>query len=239
LIEELRDSFDGLRRQGKNLQQQIAIGCLPTIAIHHLPVILAEFRKTYPDLNVRIFDNSVGEISDQVLKGDSEFAITILLAANRRDLEIMPLFKEPFVLVCPVNHPFAQQKVVEWPELAGHPLIRISTQAGNRLLIDDALGSRREIVSWRNEVQHVATAIAMVAAGIGLSVVPKLGVAAHAFPGLTGVPLRNPSITRTLGVITRRNAPLSPPAEFLLRLVQNHFQQISKKEAREAALLMH
>jgi DNA-binding transcriptional LysR family regulator len=239
VIEELRDSFDALRGQGNNSQGHVAIGCLPTLAMHHLPVILAEFRKQYPSLSVRIFDNSVGELSDKVLKGEAAFAITILLMANSSDLEIMPLFKEPFVLACPADHPLTKQQVVEWPMLAGHPLIRISTQTGNRLLIDDALGSRRETMSWRNEVQHVATAIAMVTAGIGVAVVPKLGMAVHGLPGVVAMPLRNPSISRTLGIIAKRNETLSPPADDLLRLTQSHFQRISKADPLEAAHLLH
>jgi len=239
LIEELRDSFDALRRQGNNLQEHVAIGCLPTLAMHYFPGILAEFGNQYPDLKVRVFDNSVGELSDRVLKGEAAFAITILLTANHRDLEIRPLLKEPFVLVCPIDHPLAKQPVVEWPELAGHPLIRISTQTGNRLLIDDALGSRRETVNWRYEVQHVATAITMVAAGIGVTIVPKLGLSVHRLPGVVERPLRNPNITRTLGIIIKRNETLSPPEDLLLRLTQSHFQRFSKADSREGTQLLH
>ncbi len=41
------------------------------------------------------------------------------------------------------------------------------------MLIDDALGHRREQMTWNYEVQHVASAVALVAAGIGLTVVPR------------------------------------------------------------------
>lgn len=224
MMEELTGSFEALR---EGWQQRIAIGCLPTIAIYHMGRVLAEFRKAYPDLIVRVFDNSVSELADRVRLGEAEFAITIL-APNRWDLDIIPLLKEPFVLVCPTGHPLARQCVVEWAELEGHPLIRISTQASNRRLIDDALGSRREM-SWCNEVQHVATAIGMVAAGVGLTILPKLGVTVAASPGIAAVCLSNPSITRTLGIITRRDRPPSPAADLLLRLVQNHFQQTSER----------
>src|SRR5688572_25491890 len=51
-------SFDELRRQGKARQERLSIGCLPTIAVHYLPPILVELRKRFPDLNIRVFDNS-------------------------------------------------------------------------------------------------------------------------------------------------------------------------------------
>ena len=60
----------------------------------------------------------------------------------------------------------------------------------------------------------------MVAEGIGLTVVPKLGVQIGGSPGLAAVPLRNPSVTRNLGVITRRGHSLSDPAKHLLKLMR-------------------
>ena len=61
------------------------------------------------------------------------------------------------------------------------------------------------MMTWRNEVQHVATAIGMVAAGVGCTVVPKLGISTVRVSGVAVVGLRNPSVTRTLGIITRRD----------------------------------
>lgn len=229
LIDELSTSLDTLRRQGKEQQERIAIGCLPTIAIHHLPQVLAEFQAAHPRLAVRVYDNSVSELIERVRAGEAEFAVTIV-SANRWDLDIIPLIKEPFVLVCPAGHELARRETVDWQDLAGVPLIRISAQTGNRLLIDDALASRREMMTWRNEVQHVATAIGMVAAGVGCTVVPKLGVSTVRVSGVAVVALRNPSVTRTLGIITRRDHPLSPAAETLARLVQTHFRQLSRRD---------
>jgi DNA-binding transcriptional LysR family regulator len=225
ILDEISHTLDALRRQGKNLQERLAIGCLPTIAIHHLPEVLRQFKKMHPDIAVRVFDNSVAELVERVRAREAEFAITIV-SASRWDMSITPLLKEPFVLVCPSKHPLASRSSVDWSELDDVPLIRISTQTGNRFLIDDALGARRENMAWRYEVQHVATAIGMVAAGVGATVVPKLGVAVARQAGVTTVPLRNPSITGTLGIIAQRGQPLSPAADALARLVKSHFRKL-------------
>jgi DNA-binding transcriptional LysR family regulator len=72
----------------------VAIGCLPTLAIHFLPQVLTQFAVDNPDIQVRIFDNSASEIAERVQKGDAEFGLTIL-ATNRWDLDIKPLVREP------------------------------------------------------------------------------------------------------------------------------------------------
>src|ERR1700761_4540440 len=61
LIDDLSTSLEDIQRQSREAQRQLAIGCLPTIAIHHLPPVLSEFSIAFPDVLVRILDNSANE----------------------------------------------------------------------------------------------------------------------------------------------------------------------------------
>lgn len=226
LLADISASFDELRQQGRARQDRLSFGCLPTIAVHYLPPILRELRRSFPDLNIRIFDNSKTEIAELVHSGEAEFGITIV-AADRWDLEITPLMKEAFVVVCPKGHPLAGKASVPWSALQQQPLVRVSTRTGNRQLIDDALGPRREDMIWRYEVQHVISAISLVRSGLCLAVVPQLAVSPSDSPGLVAVPLRNPGVSRTLGVLSRRGVPLSPAADALLALLRRHVKAAS------------
>ncbi|CEJ11395.1 Hydrogen peroxide-inducible genes activator [bacterium YEK0313] len=218
VMADLTSSFVALRERGREQLERIAIGCLPTIAVAYLPVVLDAFRKAHPRVGVRVYDNSATEIAEHVQAGRAEFGLTIV-AANRWDLEIRPLMKEPFVLVCPDRHPLARKATVNWQALEGEPLVRIAPQTGNRVLIDDALGSRRENLDWRYEVQHVATAVGMARAGIGLTIVPRLALGVVDTAGIVALPLRNPGVTRTLGIVSKHGIPPSPPAATLLDLI--------------------
>jgi DNA-binding transcriptional LysR family regulator len=91
------------------------------------------------------------------------------------------------------------------------------------MIIDDALGSRREGLSWRFEVQHVHTAVALVREGVALTVVPRLALDAVDKRGLKLVPLRNPSVARQLGIVSKRGTPLSPLADELRKLIVQTF----------------
>jgi DNA-binding transcriptional LysR family regulator len=171
---------------------------------------------------MRIYDNSATEISELVRSGVAEFGLTIV-AASAWDLQIETVLKEPFLLVCRKDHPLAGAGEVSWDELVDVPLIRVSPQTGNRHLIDDALGARREILAWRFEVQHTATAVSLVEAGIGATILPQLALDPHTSPALVGLPLRSPGLTRSLGIIGRRDAPLSPLASEFRAMIVDHF----------------
>jgi DNA-binding transcriptional LysR family regulator len=173
---------------------------------------------------VRVFDSSASEIADKVQAGDADFGVTVI-AANRWDLNLQPLVKEPFVLLCRRNDGLAGRGTLNWADIANLPLVRISAETGNRILIDDALGARRETLNWRYEVQRVTTAVALVGAGVGYAVLPKLAVRTLDEGLLTTVPLTLPTVVRTLGVVTRKGHALTPAATHMLDLIAAGLRQ--------------
>ena len=223
VMEDITASFDEMRKSGGMSQDQMSIACLPTLATNFMPRVLSAFRELHPNLLLRIFDHSASEIADHVEKGIAEFGISIITAA-RWDLDIVPLAKESFVLACPEDHHLAEREAVGWSEIEGLPLVRIGPETGNRILIDEALGGRREKMDWHYEVQHVATTIGFVRAGLALALMPEFVLLGADVPGIVGVPLRNPSVTRTLGMLTRKGMPLSPAAEDLRNLIVRQFK---------------
>jgi DNA-binding transcriptional LysR family regulator len=222
MIDELSVSLDRLRQEGRVRQERLAIGCLPTIAAGYLPAVLETFRHEHPDVMIRIYDNSATEVAELVNAGTIAFGIT-LVASHRWDFDIQPLTRDPFVLVCRAPAPPTDGPAVNWADLADVPLIRISPHTGNRMIIDDALGSRRESLSWRYEVQHVSTAIALVRAGLGMTVIPKLAMDTEDTADLRVLHLRNPGVSRQIGIVSKRSAPLSPLADALRKLIVREF----------------
>ncbi|MEZ2407228.1 DNA-binding transcriptional LysR family regulator [Bosea sp. OAE752] len=218
IFEDLGSALDEVRIDLQEGDEQVSVGCLPTVAVHCMPSVIAAFARRHPGVGVRVHDNSASEIAGKVQSGEVEFGVTIV-AANRWDLELKPVVKEPFVLVSHRDMPLAQAASLTWAQLQGEPLVRISAETGNRILIDDALGARRESLTWRYEVQRVVTAVSLVRSGIGYAIVPQLALDAVEAGGLVAVPLRSPTVTRTLGIVTRKTVPLRPVARDLLSLL--------------------
>lgn len=237
-VGDMESALVGLRDRGRGGPERLAIGCLPTVALLHLPAALAEFRSLRPNVRVQVYDNSAAEIVSRVRAGEVSFGVTAI-SVRGSDLEITPLIKDPFVLVCPSGHPLAARQAVQWHELVGETLIRVSAETVNRLIIDEALDRKRESMSWHFEVQRVSTALGMVGAGLGLTVLPMSGLRAHASTALVGIPLRNPAVARGVGLVFLRDNPLSPHAVLLARLVSKHLKSdpffAAGLKAREAA----
>ncbi len=81
------------------------------------------------------------------------------------------------------------------------------------MLLDHALSGLSTRPNWFYEVQHLSTSLGMVEAGLGVSAMPSLAMPAEDHPTLVSIPLTEPLVTRTLGLVYRRGASLSPAAE--------------------------
>lgn len=218
LVNEARQTFADIGRTAARNRDRLAIGCLPTLAVHVLPTVLATFAESHPDVVVRVFDNSATEIAERVHRGEAAFGLTIL-STELWDLQHTPLVEEVYVLVCRADHALARRRSVRWSALEGERIVRIAGRTGNRLLIDTALGEARERLKWAFEVQHVASAVALAAAGAGIAVVPRSAVRLVKAENAAVVALTHPAVTRSLGVLTRRGVPLSSTANSLLDLI--------------------
>ena len=77
------------------------------------------------------------------------------------------------------------------------------------------------------EAQHVVTLLGLVEAGLGVAAVPRLAKPGSDHPTLVSVPLKDPQVTRRLGLIRRRGRSLSPAAQHLYAM----FAELKKKRA--------
>lgn len=210
LVQDLDRSVLSLRDAAELEAGDVTVGCVFSAVHHFLPPVIRAFRDKYPRVLVRIIEEGADEVLASVKHGEADFAINYI-GMQDPDVSFTPLLKEPYVLACPVGHPLAKRRSIQWAELAQYPLARVSHASRNRLFIDQALAELPPLPRPIIEVRHVSTLIGLVESGLGLAVVPKLTVPQG--PGrIVGVRLENPAVSRTLALVQRQGRSLSPAA---------------------------
>lgn len=213
-VQELGVSCEAVRKHGQHAHNWLVLACLPTLATGAMVEVLRTCQARWPDTPVRVFDSAVHEILELVESRIAAFGVSVMRPnMTGGDFITERIGEEPFVLLCPEGHALAQQATVHWNGLRDEALIRISMTSGNSVTIDESLGPLREQLRWRLEAQHTAMAVEMVRGGLGLTVVPLL--ASNVGPGVRAVPLEQPTVTRTLAVVMRRDAVLSEQEMFV------------------------
>ncbi|MBX4956105.1 LysR family transcriptional regulator [Rhizobium lentis] len=222
LVRRMLEEFDGslfaVRDVGPNRGGLVTIACLPTAAFYFLPTVIRQFNEEYPNIRFRILDLPATDGLQAVASGEVEFGINIM-GTSDPDLTFERLAEDPFVLAARKDHPLAAKQWVEWAELEPYHLITVHRSSGNRTLLDAALAKSNIKLRWFYEVTHLSTSLGLVEAGLGISVLPQMATPREDHPFLITRPIRNPEISRTIGVVRRRGGTLSPAAERFLKML--------------------
>ncbi|MDH4427704.1 MAG: LysR family transcriptional regulator [Acidovorax sp.] len=227
-LQEARSALAGLDLAVQRVNDQVhlrrgrvTVACIPSVASHVLPRVLRAFAVAQPEVQVHVMDESARQVLDAVMQGAADFGLSFT-GSQESALRFEALTRERYVLAMQRSHRWARRKEIAWSELAGQRLVSVSRDSANRLLLDQATADLPDPpVAWY-ECNHVAGALALVEGGLGLAVVPQLALPPdHSV--VCGVPLTEPDLWRTLGLLQRRDHTLGPAAEALRqRVLQLH-----------------
>jgi DNA-binding transcriptional LysR family regulator len=219
LMSELSNALAEIFESGKAHRGDVCIACVPTAGIQFLPRIIQEYSALFPDNRITVLDHSSAAVADAVLRREAELGINVA-QTHHPDLSSTRLMTDQFALACRDDHPLANKKSLAWRELAPYPLIFAGQANANRSVLDQALGSSKVKLQLFYEVQRSSTALGLVAEGVAGAVVPRLAMQKGAYPRLRAVALVDPIITRSLVLVRRNTAHLSPAAQALYELIK-------------------
>src|ERR1700733_2548156 len=219
LMGELSNALAEIAESGKARRGSVSIACVRTAGIHFLPKIIQDYAASFPNNRITILDHSSSAVVDAVVRREAELGINVA-QTHHADLTSTRLVTDQFTLVCRDDHRLAAKKNIAWSQLAPYPLIFAGEANANRSVLEQALGERNFKLQLFYEVQRSSTALGLVAEGVAIAVVPRLAVQKGAYPRLRAIALVDPIVSRSLVLIARKAAQLSPAAQALYDLIQ-------------------
>ncbi len=231
LLDNLDEMLLGVGDLAANRWGQVALACVPSTVHYFLPTVLRQYHERFPRIRVRIIDESANEVLSAVAHGEVEIGVGIT-GSDEPTLEFEPLLTEAFVAACHRDHPLAHHRTLTWAELGRYDdFMTVDKSSGNRLVMDLALASKRDRPQACFETRHVSTLVAFVEAGLGVAAVPRLSMPRKGHAALVSVPIVEPQVTRTVGLIRRRGRSLSPAAEHLYEMLRAVAAKAGKSSA--------
>lgn len=184
----VRDSAEGGR---------LRIGAIPTIAPFVIPSAVDRFAKTHSGVQLQIQEDRTERLLADLLAGDLDVGVMALPIRDER-LHVEKLHSEPLVMALPAKHRLAAKTEVKLADVMDEPFILLDDMhcLGDQVLSFCRRGGVEPKVVCRGE--QIATLLAMVATGQGVSVVPEMAAAGDASPLRVYRPLGKPTPTRTL-----------------------------------------
>ena len=185
-----------------------------------VPELLKEFRKIYPKIQFRLSQNHSFLLSKQLFKGESDLCLCSS-PINSEGIAWVPLLTEELFIIVPSTHPLAHRSSINITEVASEPFITLKPMYGLRTKTEHIF----EVASIRPKIRfegdEIVTVASLVAANLGVSLVPKIPGMEHL--DIKFISIDNPKCTRDIGLAWYANKPLSLAAHRFQNFIIDKF----------------
>jgi len=179
---------------------RLSVGATPSIALCVLPRLIGSFQRAYPKVTFELFEDMTDKLAQRLEDG----TLDVVLASsgdNAPTLSHYSLGKEPLLMLLPAKHRLARRKTIKWSDLASekflllHEVHSLSIQVRQLLAVNNL---KPELVLQGAQLVTIAR---MVAAGLGVTVIPQMMAETEFIKGCVAVPFARPVPTRELTLL--------------------------------------
>jgi LysR family hydrogen peroxide-inducible transcriptional activator len=215
ILDEANRIRELARQTGDPMERTVNLGVIPTLGPYYLPHVLTLLHANYPKLRLLLREEMTPHILSHLADGKLDAGL-LALPITDANLEVVALFKEPFLAAVPAVHQLAKASRIKINELVQAGLLLLEE---GHCLRDNALeachldGLQNEEIS----ATSLETLRQMVGMGLGVTLIPILasgGTTADATQ-VALRPLAAPGASRTIGLVWRKRSPLAATMEQL------------------------
>jgi DNA-binding transcriptional LysR family regulator len=199
------------------------------MATRILPELISRYAEKHPDNRIKLIDASAYEVREALLSQQAEVGVSVQ-GQKHSELEEAILFEDPLMFYCRKAHPLSGCKSVSWSDMNQSNLIVVSSFTDTRIFMDYQLAKNGISLQGSYEVQHHATAINLVAAGVGCAILPSTICADNDRPGVVRIPLVAPVVKRKIVMLKRKGYTLSPAAQAFWQILKTMSPKALKKQ---------
>lgn len=212
---DARSMREELTSSRKGLSGQITLGVIPT-ALPKVASLTAPFLTKNPAITLRILSATSTEILSGLEDHRMDAGISYLENEPLGRVSTIPLYAETYVLLTSTKNALAKRDHLDWADIKGQPLCLLTSDMQNRRIINHHLSEAQIPTTAVIESNSVLALIAHISAGEWVSILPQaLTESLAQSPDLRAIPLRNPDVSHSIGLILPGRSPHTPVIEAL------------------------
>ncbi|MET9664809.1 LysR family transcriptional regulator [Streptomyces sp. NPDC006475] len=186
---------------------------------------LADLRHTHPgvQIDLRLIDPE--DPLPEVKHGRADLAVVVQLPDRpREDVRLVHLLDDPYRAVLPKGHPLASRRVIDLADLAAERWIGSEWPGPCLDVVLGACGAAGFTPDIVVQSEDYATAQGFVAAGLGVGLMPRIGLGSR-HPGVVVRKVRRPEPVRAIHAAVRESSLSQPALRALLDALKQAAQQ--------------
>ena len=204
LAESIRTALDAVEeartRHSAALSGRVVIGAIRSLQPTMIPLVLREIGDRHPGLAVRVIQGDSGELLDHLKAGRLDGAALIRpTSGGSSRLDWQDLERQPFVFVAPPDSTETTAEAL----IARYDWIQFDTSLTSGRTAASHLHRLSPGTRPRFELESIEAVLAMVSAGLGVSIIPRLPVAPTVRAPVRQIPLGVSTPTRQIAFVCR------------------------------------
>jgi DNA-binding transcriptional LysR family regulator len=212
--QEIQDLLDPLKGS-------VSLGFINSQGSNLIPNLLGLFRQSFPEIRFMLYQNVTNRVLDQLEAGEIDFCFCAKPLA-RENIRWIQLFTEEIILIVPKGHPLAQRKAVKLKELREESFIAFKKKLSLGEIIDQIFQEAGITPKVTFEVEEAGTVAGLVAAKLGIALIPKLRTVE--IEEIAQIHVAEPKCQRVIGIAWVEGRYLSPAARHFQEFVLEHFE---------------
>jgi DNA-binding transcriptional LysR family regulator len=224
LLHQAAQLDDEMRRHAAGARGYVRVFANISAIVEFLPGALVSFATDHPDIHVHLEEHVSSAIASAVADNCADLGIVSELPVID-GLTTVPFRNDELVLVVPAGHALSKRASLNFAEIADQPFVGLHAGSSLHRLLTRAAVEAGSQLNWRIHVTSFDAACAMVAAGLGISIVPRAATSPYirSLP-LASIPLTDPWARRQLSLCVRAGAPLHSAAGLLFEHLRTQKQ---------------
>ncbi|OGL13696.1 MAG: hypothetical protein A3F92_17635 [Candidatus Rokubacteria bacterium RIFCSPLOWO2_12_FULL_71_22] len=198
----------------------VRVAAIYSVGLHDVSRHMQRFMSMYPDARVLLECLHPHKVVEAVLSGEADVGIMSYPPVNRA-LSTVFLRAEAMAFVCHPNHRLARRRLVMPTELNGETFVAFDAGLTIRKAIDRSFRQHNVKVNIAMEFDNIETIKQAIMIAAGVSILPRHTVQKEAsIRTLAAVPFAIPDLVRPVGLIHRKEKPLTPTVSRFIELLR-------------------
>lgn len=202
---------------------EIRIGFPHSLGISLIPSVVAAFRKDRPNVKFRLRQGTYNSLIRDLKNGDIDLSFVSPFPEIHDLVEGELLLTEELFAVLPAQHPLAGREKIELHLLKDESFVMFSEAYSLRNIVMDACRKAGFTPQIGFEGEETDTIRGLVAAGMGVSLLPEMALPEISPMQPAKIRISEPQVTRTIGLIRRKDEKLPPVAELFRVFLLKYF----------------
>lgn len=203
-----------------------------------LPHLLGGFKRENPEVEVSLVVQDTQAVCDRVLEDEIELGV-VGAARPHRGLVFEPFMRDELVVICPPDHPLADEAEITLSDLAAQPLIIQQRGSGVRAVVEAALraeGIRPRDLEVILELGLQQSARVAVLDGLGVTVISRLAVERDVAEGrLVALEVSGAGLARDFSLVRHAGRTPSRVSKAFVRYAREHLGDLMQSDGQAAA----